>query len=88
MAQTNGPVKTFLLGRIKAKVWANRSQQNDVWFNVEIVRLYKDAKDGDKFKETTQFGRNDLPLVSKAADMAFAWLHEQEVPAHQHEAND
>jgi hypothetical protein len=85
MAQTNVPVKIFLLGRIKAKIWANRSQQSDVWFNVEIVRLYKD---GDKFKESTQFGRNDLPLVSKAADMAFAWLHEQEVPAHQHEAND
>lgn len=83
MAQKNGPVKTFLLGRIKAKVWANRSQQNDVWFNVEIVRLYKE---GDKFKESTQYGRNDLPLVSKAADMAFAWLHEQEVPAHEHEA--
>ena len=85
MAQTNGPVKTFLLGRIKAKVWANRSQKNEVWFNVEIVRLYKE---GDKFKESTQYGRNDLPLVEKAASMAFAWLHEQEVPAQQQEAEE
>lgn len=85
MAQTNGPVKTVSLGRIKAKIWANRSQNNGVWFNTEIVRVYKD-KEGDNFKESTQFGRNDLPLVSKAADMAFAWILEQEVPAHQDEA--
>ena len=85
MAQKNGPVKTFFLGRIKAKIWANRSQENGAWFNVEIVRLYE--KDGEKFKESTQYGRNDLPLVSKAADMAFAWILEQEVPA-QDEASE
>lgn len=78
MAQKNGPVKTFLLGRIKAKIWANRSQEHGAWFNTEIVRLYE--KDGET-KESTQFGRNDLPLVSKAGDLAFAWILEQEVPA-------
>ncbi len=83
MAQTNGPVKTYMLGRIKAKIWANRSKEDEVWFNVEIVRVYKE---GDKFKESTQFGRNDLPLVAKAADYAFLWLHEQKVPAQQQEA--
>ena len=79
MAQTNGPVKTIPLGHgIKAKIWANRSQKNEVWFNVEIVRTYKD---GDKYKDSTQFKCEQLPLVEKAAAMAFAWILEQEVPA-------
>jgi hypothetical protein len=63
---------------IKAKIWANRSQKNEVWFNVEIVRVYKD---GDRFKESTQFKWNDLALVEKAAHMAFAWILEQSMPA-------
>lgn len=84
MAQKNGPAKTFLLGRIKAKIWVNRSQEYGAWFNTEIVRLYE--KEGET-KESTQFGRNDLPLVSKAADLAFAWILEQEVPA-QNEASE
>ncbi len=79
MAQTNGPVKTILVGRgVKAKIWANRSQQNEVWFNVEIVRVYKE---GDKYKQATQFKRDELSLVEKDAAMAFAWILEQEVPA-------
>ena len=83
MAQNNGPAKTVTLGRIKVKNWANRSKENGVWFNTEIVRVYKE---GDKFNESAQFGRNDLPLVSKAADMAFAWIVEQDVPARESEA--
>ncbi|MEZ5940299.1 MAG: hypothetical protein R3C18_02830 [Planctomycetaceae bacterium] len=85
MAQTNGPVKTFSLGRIKAKIWANSTPGNGVWFNVEIVRVFKE---GDKFKESAQYGRNDLPLVSKAADMAFGWVIEQEVPARDRTVNE
>jgi hypothetical protein len=35
------------------------------------VRLYRD---GDEWKTTASFGRDDLPLVSKAAEMAYAWI--------------
>ncbi len=83
MAPKNGPVKTLSIGRIRVKIWANRSQENGAWFNTEIVRVYKE---GDKYSESAQFGRNDLPLVQKAADWAFAWIVEQEVPAHESEA--
>lgn len=85
MAQSNGPVKTFLLGRIKAKIWANPTKEKGVWFNVEIVRV---SKEGDKYHEYTQYGRNDLSDVAMVAVLATGWIIEQEVPARDHKAND
>jgi hypothetical protein len=58
------------LGRIKAAVWENETE-NGVRHNVTICRLYKD---GDKWKDTTSFGRDDLPLVAKVADRAHTWI--------------
>ena len=39
--------------------------------NVTISRSYQD---GDDWKETISFGRDDLPLVAKAVDMAHTWI--------------
>ncbi len=71
MALRSKPARDFRLGRIKATIWANHTADGDVWFSVEIVRLYQDA---GQWHESTSFGRDDLPLVAKAADMAFAWI--------------
>jgi len=78
MAQKKEPAKKFRLGRIKVTIWPNSAKNGEVWFNVEIVRSYKD---GDEWQESTKFGRDDLPVVAKAADMAYAWIWEQAVPA-------
>ena len=42
--------------------------------NVTITRLYKD---GDEWKTSTSFGREELPLVAKIADMAHTWIYQQ-----------
>ena len=34
-------------------------------------------KDGDQWKSSDSFGRDDLPLVMKVADMAHSWIFEQ-----------
>jgi hypothetical protein len=67
------PVHEVRLGRIKAAVWQNETE-NGTRHNVTISRLYRD---GDKWKDTTSFGRDDLPLVAKVADMAHSWIFEQ-----------
>ena len=67
------PVHEIRLGRIKASVWENETQ-NGVRHNVTISRLYKD---GDKWKDSSSFGREDLPLVAKVADMAHTWIFQQ-----------
>jgi hypothetical protein len=58
------------LGHIKAAVWKNETE-NGVRHNVTISRLYKD---GDRWKDSTSFDREDLPLVAKVADMAHTWI--------------
>ncbi len=77
MTMRTKPVHEFRMGRIKATIWANHTPTGEVWFNVEVVRLYLE---GDKWHESASFGRDDLPLVAKAADMAFAWIWAQSLP--------
>jgi hypothetical protein len=69
----NKPVHEVRLGRIRAAVWLNDTE-NGPRYNVQITRLYKDQK--DKWKDSPSFGREDLPLVAKVADMAMVWIYE------------
>ena len=78
MSKQNGspakaPVHEVRLGRIKAAVWENTTE-NGVRHNVTICRLYKD---GTQWKDSASFGRDDLPLVMKVADQAHNWIFNQ-----------
>ena len=67
------PAHEIRLGRVKATIWANETD-NRTRHNVTVSRIYKD---GDDWKQTASFGRDDLPLVAKVADMAHLWIYEQ-----------
>ena len=67
------PVHEVRLGRIKAAIWANETQ-NGTRHNVTLSRLYKD---GDEWKDSSSFGRDDLPLVQKVADLAHSYIYGQ-----------
>ena len=71
-SEATRPVHEVRLGKIKAAIWANTTE-NGIRHNVTIARLYKD---GDDWKDSTSFGREDLPLVAKVADMAHTWVYE------------
>lgn len=64
------PVHELRMGRIRAAIWANETQ-NGTRHNVTVSRIYKD---GDAWKDSTSFGRDDLPLVAKIADQAHSWI--------------
>ena len=68
------PVHEIRLGRIKAVIWGNEIEGGGCRHNVQIRRLYKD---GDDWKDSDSFGRDDLPLVAKIADMAHTWIFER-----------
>ena len=72
------PIHTMRMGRIKLAIWQNETESG-VRHNVTFSRLYKD---GDQWKDSTSFGRDDLPLLAKLADDAHRWLY-QEVAASQ-----
>jgi len=78
---TAAPVRTLRLGRIKAAVWENSTDQR-AFYNVTFARTYMD---GDKkFRDTDSFGRDDLLLLAKLADLAHTFVCEQ-MAAQKHE---
>jgi len=68
------PVKNLRLGRIKAAVWENESD-NKKFYNVTFARTYRD--EAQNFHDTDSFGRDDLPLVAKLADQAHTFIFER-----------
>lgn len=74
MPKTKKPVHEIRLGRIKAAIWENEAE-NGVRYNVTISRLYKNGD--DEWKDSSSFGRDDLPLVEKVCHMTHLWIFSQ-----------
>ena len=73
--QKQKPIHEVRIGFIKAAVWKNETESG-VRYNVTFSRIYK--KDGDDdWKSTDSFGRDDLLLVAKVADLAHSWIFSQ-----------
>ena len=70
----NQPVHEVRLGAIKAAIWQNETDVG-VRYNVTFERLYRD---GETWKSTSSFGRDDLLLLGKVADLAHSWIIEPE----------
>ena len=66
------PVHEIRLGRIRAALW-EISTEKGTRHNVTVSRLYKE---GDQWKDSASFGREDLPLVIKVLDLAHTWIYE------------
>jgi len=67
------PVHEVRMGRVRAAIWENDTK-NGTRYNVSLSRLYKD---GEQWKDSTSFGRDDLPLVAKVADQVHTWIYQQ-----------
>lgn len=70
------PAAEVRLGRIKATVWANaRDDGKGTWYSVQLARLYRD---GEQWRTSQTFGRDDLLLLAKVADLAHTRVFELE----------
>ena len=80
MMANQKPVDEIRIGRVKATIWRNGTEEQPR-HNVTFSRLYKD---GDQWKSTHSFGRNDLLVLAKVADFAhtriFPLPQEAELP--------
>lgn len=74
--EKNRPIHEIRFGVVKAAIWANETDSG-TFYNVTITRLYKD---GDDWKFSDSFRRDDLPLVVKVADKAFEWILDPTTP--------
>lgn len=67
------PAHTVKLGSVRAAIWENEGK-NGTWFNVTIGRVYKE---GEEFKESASFTKDELILVRLASEQAEEWLAKQ-----------
>ena len=72
MAQEK-PVHEVRLGKVKAAIWKNDTESG-VRFGVTFSRIYK-TESG--WESSTSFGRDELPLLAKVADLAHTWIYQQ-----------
>ena len=56
---------------IVASVFRNEADNGTPFHKVTIARTYKD---GDQFKSTSSFSRDDLPLVTQISNDAWRWI--------------
>jgi hypothetical protein len=73
----NRPVHEVRLGFVKASIWENIT--NDV--TRHSVTLQKIYKDGDQWKSTESFSRDDLLPLAKVIDRAHSWIHDKPTTA-------
>lgn len=67
------PAHEVRYGSVKAVIWRNQTQSGPM-FNVTCARLYKD---GNEWRESSSFGRDDLLVLVEAVKNAWAWIHTQ-----------
>ncbi len=70
------PTSEIRIGKIKAAIWANETE-NGIRYNVTFSRLYKD---GDGWKRSESFGRDDLLLLAKLANEVHSFLYRELEP--------
>lgn len=68
------PVHEVRIGLIKAAVWHNMTRAGER-YNVTISRLFRN---GDLWKESNHFGRDDLLVAAKVLDLAHSWIYQQD----------
>ena len=61
------PADEIRFGRVKATIWMNTTEDGQSRYSVVFSRLYRE---GEQWKTTHSFGRNDLLLLAKVADLA------------------
>lgn len=69
------PTHEIRFGAIKAAIWRNKTESGDTRFSVRVCRVYKD---GDSWKSSQSYSRDDLLLLAKVADQVHSWINHQE----------
>jgi hypothetical protein len=66
------PVFEVRRGPIKVRVLRKRTKSG-LRHTVTVVRLFKD---GDIWKESMRFGRDDIPLIRLLLDQVYLWIYQ------------
>ena len=67
------PVWEVRRGLILVRIWQKRTRVG-LRHTVAVTRLYRN---GDVWKESSRFGRDDIPLIRLLLDEAYTWIFRQ-----------
>lgn len=67
------PIHEIRRGLIKVRIWRKRTRDR-LRHTITVTRLFRN---GDLWKESTRFGRDDIPLMRLALDEAHTWIYQQ-----------
>ena len=71
----NQPVDSIRLSNIEVSIWANRDSEGKLYHSVTLQRSYKNDQG---YQSSGSLFQRDLPIASKALDMAFDRIRELE----------
>lgn len=64
------PIHEIRRGLIKVRIWRKRTRDR-LRHTLTVTRLFRN---GDLWKESTRFTRDDIPLIRVALDAAHTWI--------------
>jgi hypothetical protein len=70
---TNPPAHEIRVNGIRATIWKNDTDKG-VRYNTTFERSYRD---GEEWKTSDSFGREDLLVLAYIAKECFRWIHQQ-----------
>ena len=68
------PIQTIRYGAVRAAIWRNVIDNGNASRAVYNVTFSRSYRDGDTWKESNSFGRDDLLLLAKLANEAHTWM--------------
>lgn len=71
MSNENQPIQRLRIGKIGASIFENTTQDGNAFYNVQFDRSYRD---GEEWKHTKSFGRDDLLILAKLADEVHSFI--------------
>lgn len=78
------PIKVVRIRDLRANIWANRLEGGAVVYNVTVDRLWREEDEVNdqgevikrgEWKQSASFGKDDLLLLGKIADLAHTWIY-------------
>jgi hypothetical protein len=72
------PVRVVRLRGVSASIFANQAKSEGRDITYHKVSVQRSYKDGDEWKQTTSFGRDDLPVVNLVLQRAYEWILDAE----------
>ena len=82
------PVKVIRVRGVSASIFANHGKSDGRDITFHKVSLQRSYKDGDEWKQTTSFGRDDLPVVSLVMKRAWEFILDTEASRGKEESDE